>query len=327
MDKDQEFILNHARQFHTLEEWEDACKALRKDTGKPAICYQIRWLYGDDFYQEVTRHLRKREFKRRTRRLTAPWRLLSEDEIIASAKQYTYKNEWKYGDRIAYRAARNKDDDFYLKCTEHMLTPCNPYNFSYTIYAYEFSDRHAYVGLTFRGNNRFDEHEEGGRVFDHIQVCPVFVRKVVEDNIPNPSRAGMAERRWVKLYTDDGWIMLNKNRGGSTGSIASKITDEMIFEDARKYQYRFDWIIANQSYVKHAKERGIYAQCIAHMPRRRGNTCSAEKRLAISLSNKGRPKSEAHKLAMRKPKSEAAKLALKEAWVRRRARQANIRTV
>jgi hypothetical protein len=80
--------------------------------------------------------------------------------------------------------------------------------------------------------------------------------------------------------------MLNKSPGGETGGIGSKITNEDLAEDARNFKTRCDWKLAHGNWWCLAKKRGIYEQCVAHMPKRQ--PVSAEVRAKLSASGKRR---------------------------------------
>lgn len=91
---------------------------------------------------------------------------------------------------------------------------------AHIIYAYEFCDRHVYVGQTVRLRARDYTHRSGGPVFEHAaQLCSDIpgVRRLEEVDTP---LVAVAENRWMENYAASGWVLLNRAAAGGLGSLS-----------------------------------------------------------------------------------------------------------
>ena len=192
----------------------------------------------------------------------------TDEGIIASAKKYATVSEWKRADPKTYRMSTLRPS-VHDKAVEHMVPAASPYAGDYQIYAYTFSDNNAYIGLTFKPKERHAEHLCRGPVFDHIKVCHSYTLLTLEDQVCSPTLAVAAEKKWIAQYAATGWTMLNTAKGGSTGSVLQCRPDTDIIATAHQYQSKTAWLLADQSGYKLAKARGIFAACVADMPRRK----------------------------------------------------------
>lgn len=202
-----------------------------------------------------------------------------------------------------------------------MIPKASPYSGSYVIYAYEFTDRHAYVGLTFLPKERHAQHQQRGPVFEHIQTCPEYSYKIVERAINTPQAASAREAHWLATYKEAGWTLLNTFKAGGLGTVqATKWTKESVIAEAQKYQSKQAWIDGSQFTYRLAKREGWFAEASAHMPARVlgvgvGSKRSAETRAKLkevaerrssdpkwradhSAALKGRKLTQDHKLAI-----------------------------
>lgn len=263
----QEEILIHAKGFTSRQAWVADCVRLRAQG--VMMLNKKAYRIGRDFYAQCTAHM---SFHKLTVPKVMPkhawWRRLSEVEIQTSALKFKTMTDWHKGEPYHRKAARTKGDAFYARCCRHMTSPANPGNSLYVIYVFEFSDRHSYVGLTFNLGVRLLGHWRGGPVFDHIKVCQDYRLKVIQAGIAGPSLAGEAERQWIKRYAQDGWIRLNSNVGGGTGGSGSWYSDKEILDSALRFKTKVEWLEAEPWMITHAKQRGLYKVCCAHMPKK-----------------------------------------------------------
>lgn len=91
------------------------------------------------------------------------------------------------------------------------------------IYACEFPDGHAYVGLTDNPDRRRREHGWKNHIGDSavaaykFQTGQQFQFKILTDFMPE-EESKLAEYEWELQYEQDGWKMLNRCATGSVGS-------------------------------------------------------------------------------------------------------------
>jgi hypothetical protein len=191
----------------------------------------------------------------------------SEEEIAASAAKFKHRNDWKTTEPNYYQAAHRRG--LVDKVASHMVPQAHPYSGSYIVYAYEFIDRHVYVGLTFLPKTRHGQHMQRGPVHNHMQVCAQYTYKVIQDALGSPQEAVLCERQWITQYKAQNWQMLNEAEGGSLGTVQiTKWTKEAILAEAKKYTTKQEWIDNSQMSYRLAKREGWFNEAAAHMPKR-----------------------------------------------------------
>lgn len=96
------------------------------------------------------------------------------------------------------------------------------------VYVFEFNDNHVYVGLTCDLNRRGYEHmskSKNSSVKEHIEKTnSSFVFKVITDKPLNLIEVGKFENHIMDAYKKNGWILLNKMKGGGIGGYVTKWT-------------------------------------------------------------------------------------------------------
>lgn len=213
----------------------------------------------------------------------------TDQQLIDSAKKYQHKGQWKKGDYNHYQAAKSRPEVFKLAIA-HMTPDSHPYSGAYTIYAYEFFDNTAYVGLTFRPQQRHFQHMQTGCVYRHSKKCPNPILKQLEVDLKNPQEASDRENFWIGHYREQGWRMLNTSAGGSLGTVRCiQWTKEAVLTDAKRYTYRKEWLTNSQVAYRVAKQNDWFEIATAHMPLRDtrsmiGRSFSEETRQRMSES-------------------------------------------
>lgn len=273
-------LLESAQKYKTLAEWKEGNKCACRAAANR----------GTAFFAKCRAHMvRQLPRNRPPMPLKARWRTMPKEEVIASAKKYNSRTEWRYSpDWYYHRAAKRHGDEFYAECCSHMTAGATPWNTLYVIYAFEFEDRSAYVGLTFQPEVRKLGHFQRGPVAEHLNKCAKHTWKVIQGGIDGVINAGMAERSWIAKYAMDGWHMLNRTSGGETGIPTTKFSDEDLVDDASNYPTRKAWHDSHGYAVHLAKKRGIYAQCCAHMALRPTKPVTAETRAKMREAAKRR---------------------------------------
>lgn len=160
--------------------------------------------------------------------------LIADDEILAHARQFKYRCDWR-------KACKNKDHADYYQlvhgkrqylleaCFAHMDHPVDPFK-SYQVYAYEWPDKTAYVGLTCRPKSRHGQHTAHGCVFDKGGQPEL---KIIGQGL-GPSEASLLEKSTLEDYKIREWILLNKDDGGSLGQLRLKYVDENLVNMAKQ---------------------------------------------------------------------------------------------
>jgi hypothetical protein len=153
--------------------------------------------------------------------------------IHEEALKYDYRSEFIKGNINAYSAAiRNKWIDEVCSHMKWKTTIKERY-----IYAFEFEDNSAYIGLSYNPHIRKSDHltKETSKVYIHIQKTGCkFKLKTLLGPVPS-SKAGTLEREIIRKYKDNGWNILNIARGGSLGGSKTYWTKKQCFNFSSQF--------------------------------------------------------------------------------------------
>ncbi len=141
------------------------------------------------------------------------------------------------------------------------------------VYVYEFPDNSAYVGLT---NNilrrdlqhRIKRYETNGSVkYDGVLFhsvnfnIPIPNVKILKEGLTR-KESQIEERRYIKEYKKNGWNVLNKNDGGSLGSIPHVyFKKEDVIAEAKKYKSLEEMRRNNRSAYNFVKKKKLEDVC------------------------------------------------------------------
>jgi len=195
------------------------------------------------------------------------WTVEKAKAVIATCKDYhdfreKYKGCWNF---LCHR-------NLLEELTSHLERKGDLYH--RRIYVFEFTDGHAYVGLSKDPEERYKKHtqsEEKSAVFQYLQKTGCeFEFKLLTDWL-DKDEASHAEEFWRQQYIKDGWQMLNRVRCGALGGwhgIAHSL--EECQKEAGKYKTRKEFSRKNPGlYAYSAKHYGLDVVC-PHMPK---NAC------------------------------------------------------
>ncbi len=135
------------------------------------------------------------------------------------ALKYTTKIEWSKKSRKAYDAAHSHK--WINECCKHMI----PLGSSHKrlIYVFEFSDKSAYIGLTFNSNQRKKEHIDlklkkrtaVGKYIEKTGLQPKFIELT---EYLDKDNAVILEDKHIQEYRNNGWNILNIRPAGNLGN-------------------------------------------------------------------------------------------------------------
>jgi predicted GIY-YIG superfamily endonuclease len=196
-----------------------------------------------------------------------PNRYWTKERCVEDALKFTTRSEWQNKSSSAYSIALK--NGWLDESCNHMIKLGSRYE--RLIYAFEFSDKSVYVGLTYNSIKRQQEHlnpssSKKTAVYQYIEktnTIPVFLELT---KYHNNRIAIIKEAEFLEKYRLSGWNVLNKVKTGSLGGI-SKWTKDECAEFAMKYCSKVEWQKNHySSYIAAFKNKWL-ASCTRHMKR------------------------------------------------------------
>lgn len=189
---------------------------------------------------EITSHMSNR---RKVKKYDYP---VSLEIAKKEARKYDYRGDFQKKSNRIYNWARKRGilDSIcsHMKRRGNKKLRC--------IYVAEFSNKHAYVGLTKDYESRMHDEVTNERetVYKYIKysgLCPNY--KMLHD-YTDANKASELEGFYWKQYKDDGWIMLNIAKTGSLGGVG--YSKKEVLHEAAKYQSLKDFRLAAPGYYQ-----------------------------------------------------------------------------
>ena len=151
--------------------------------------------------------------------------------VLEEAKKYRRREEFHKGSSGAYTVARQKK--WLDEACAHMQKVGSRYRRA--IYAFEFDDKSAYIGLTFDYDVRLREHLVHNKTVG--QKARMHSYKFVRfDEWLGLEQAAKRESEIVEHYRTNGWKILNRNKVGGLGSYPRKWTKQSCIEAAKQFK-------------------------------------------------------------------------------------------
>jgi hypothetical protein len=144
----------------------------------------------------------------------------------------------------------------------HMLSVGNKYK--KCIYAYEFLDtKTAYIGLTYKLNERDNQHKKIGPVFIYSQNNKItnFIQLTEYIDVDD---AKVKEEFFINKYLMNDWQVLNTAKAGAIGGGIRKWSFEKCVLDAKKYDNKTDYRENSKGYRAALRNKWldmIYTEC------------------------------------------------------------------
>lgn len=191
----------------------------------------------------------------------------SKEECAIEALKYETKTEFMEKSPIYYSHAIRKG--YINEICSHMKKLGNPEERA--IYAFEFQDRHVYIGLSSDTERRRNEHlhEKKSAVYKYIQKSKcTYEFKTLTEYLP-VEEAALVEDEKIFEYADRGWTLLNKKRGGDLGSKIRKFTKEFCRKIALQYIDKTEFRNSNPHFYGYMCRRGWIDELCEHMTQRK----------------------------------------------------------
>lgn len=213
------------RGYWTIERcFEEAKKFKYRSTFKKESGRAYSVLYKNGLLDEACKHMIKMD-------TITKW---TKENCIEAAKQCKTKSE--FNSKFCGAMTIAKKRGWYNELLQY-FTPVGS-KYKRCIYVCEFSDNHAYVGLTYNFEKRKKDHlrDKDSSIFKYISLSnlkPLF--KQVTEYL-DYQEAAIKEGEFLNEYKNNGWVMLNRAPTGGLGSkdeIIRKWTEEKCFGVAR----------------------------------------------------------------------------------------------
>lgn len=191
----------------------------------------------------------------------------TKDECAIEASKYETKTEFAEKAPIYYSHAIRKG--YINEICKHMKKLGNPEERA--IYAFEFQDRHVYIGLTSDIQRRKKEHlhEKDSAVFKYIMSSNCLYKfKILTGYLP-VEEAALVEDEKIIEYANSGWILLNKKRGGDLGGKIRKYTKAFCRQIALQYSDKTEFRNHNPHFYGYMCRRGWIDELCEHMTQRK----------------------------------------------------------
>lgn len=214
------------RGYWTIEKcFEEATKYNHRSDFKKQSGRAYYVLCKNHLLDEACKHMAKKD-------TITKW---TKENCIKAAQQCKTKSEFNL--RFCGAMKISKKRGWYNELVQY-FTPIGS-KYHRCIYVCEFSDNHAYVGLTYNFEKRKKAHlqNKDSSVFKYIQASnlePLF--KQVTEYI-DYGEASIKEGEILNQYKNNGWTMLNKAPTGGLGSqdeVVRKWTEESCLLTAKK---------------------------------------------------------------------------------------------
>lgn len=210
------------------------------------------------------------------------------NKCITEASKFTNRTDFAKKSCAAYKAAQR--NNWLDEICYHMITRGDKYK-RYT-YVYEFLDKHVYVGLTCDIDRRKLEHSINCKspVYKHSNLTKSTPRLII-NSLKDLSEAQTEEKFLISEYKQNGWVLLNKSKGGGIGNIKTKWNQDKCQVEAIKYKTRLEFQKNASTAYKFCLKNNILNHVCSHMIKKNHNKivnfkCTKDKCLQEALKYK-----------------------------------------
>lgn len=141
----------------------------------------------------------------------------TKEKCAELASGCTYRNEFQQNYKVAYN--KSLENNWLDEICSHMI-PCGNLN-ERLIYIFIFPDNYVYIGLTCNIERRKWEHLNEQRkntsVYKYMLKTKNIPKLVELSGYIDVNDAIKLEKHYIEIYTNNGYKLLNKNKGGTIG--------------------------------------------------------------------------------------------------------------
>ena len=161
------------------------------------------------------------------------------EEAVERVKHYKDRSAlWKVDHRMHYFLEKNG----WLDKIPNLISKTDEKSKIHFVYVYEFPEYNtAYIGRTINIKQRHKQHlnkkcsisnflREKNIIFSDLKYPKILKSELTS------SESQKAECDYINLYKEKGWILLNKAKGGSIGSLSRKWTKKVCMELSKQFK-------------------------------------------------------------------------------------------
>lgn len=179
------------------------------------------------------------------------------------ALRYSSRSEYKKKSSGSYRSALK--NGWNCEICSHMIYLGHKYK--RCIYAFEFSNNHVYIGLTYNANKRKTQHltNKNSQVYKYMileKLVPIFYQLTEYINVID---AQIKEEEFIQKYKKENWCILNKIKSGGIGTSTIFYDKEKCQELALRYTTSSEFSKNNSSAYTSAKRNNWLDEIYSHM--------------------------------------------------------------
>jgi len=234
-------IKNANKNFKTFKQWYE------EDLKSYAAAQRLKLLNNND----VVGHLIKVEGKPVTK-----W---TKDNVIQDALLDDTRSAWKNRSPAAYRAARERG--YFEEAVSHMTLAGNKYK--RCIYSIEIKGKNKiYIGLSQNFKTRMNAHLKSKRFKNYKKEQLIMTQ--LTDYIDREEAAQYEENLIIKKK-EEGFELLNLDRGGGLGGMTLEWTKDKVLVSAKKEKYKVRWSENEPGAYAAALRDGYFEEATSHM--------------------------------------------------------------
>ena len=234
-------IKNANKNFKTFKQWYE------EDLKSYAAAQRLKLLNDND----VVGHLIKVEGKPVTK-----W---TKETVIQDALLDDTRSAWKNRSPAAYQAARERG--YFEEAVSHMTLIGNKYK--RCIYSIEIKGKNKiYIGLSQNFKTRINTHLKSKR-FKNYKKDQLIMTQLTE--YIDREEAAQYEENLIIKKKEEGYELLNLDRGGGLGGMTLEWTKDKVLDSAKKEKHKVRWKENEPGAYAAAMNGGYLKEAVAHM--------------------------------------------------------------
>ena len=185
------------------------------------------------------------------------------EELFEEAKKYDNRSDFSIKSCGAYHTATRRG--ILDQVCAHMQRKGSKLFRGLYVFEYPMSKK-AYVGLTYNYEERYNDHLNKTKSIVEMNKIEKHVFKPL-GVFYDREQASIMEQNLMEEYKKNGWMLLNKIKGGGLGGNTLKWTKELLIEEALKYKTKWEFVKGNLGAYDAAHKRGLLKEICSHMPK------------------------------------------------------------